>query len=64
MTLAQQRRFEAEIAELIRTGKMPSLEQVQAAIETTRQKFLPLILAARQGSVVDLQTLADLEAAE
>ena len=64
MTLAQQRRFEADIAELIRTGKMPSLEQVQAAIETTRQKFLPLILAAGQGSVVDLQTLADLEAVE
>jgi len=44
---ADQRRFKAQIAELIRTGRMPTLEQVQAAIETTRQKFLPLILAAR-----------------
>ena len=44
---ADQRRFEAEIAKLIRTNKMPSLEQVQAAIAATRQKYLPLILAAR-----------------
>lgn len=43
----EQRSFEAEIARLIRTGKMPSLEQVQAAIVTTREKYLPLILAAR-----------------
>ena len=42
-----QRRFEVQIVELIRTGRMPTLEQVHAAIETTRQKFLPLILAAR-----------------
>lgn len=47
LTPADQRKFEAEIAELIRTGKMPSLEQVQTAIETTRQEFQPLILAAR-----------------
>jgi len=56
-------RIEAEIAELIRTGRMPSLEQVQAAIETTRQKFLPLILAAREfGSGVDDRAQADVEA--
>lgn len=36
---ADQKRFEAQIVELIRTGKMPSLEQVQAAIESTRQNF-------------------------
>ena len=45
-----EKRFEAEIAELIRTGKMPNLAQVQAAIESTRQEFLPLILAARRDS--------------
>ncbi len=44
---ADQRRFEAQIAELIRTGKMPSLEQVQAAIETTKQEYASRILAAR-----------------
>jgi hypothetical protein len=45
---ADQRRLEAQVAELIRTGKMPSLEQVQAAIELTRQKFAPLISEARK----------------
>jgi len=39
---ADQRRFELQISELIRTGKMPSLEQVQTAIETTRQEFFPV----------------------
>jgi hypothetical protein len=48
MSLADQRRFEAEIAELIRTGRMPTLEQVQAAIESTRRKYEPLIREARQ----------------
>ena len=44
-----EKRFEAEIVELVRTGRMPSLEQVQAAIESTRQEFLPLFQAARNG---------------
>lgn len=34
--------------ELTRAGKMPSLGQVVAAIETTRQEYRPRILAARQ----------------
>ena len=34
--------------ELIRNGKMPSLDQVVAAIDETRKKYRPLILAARQ----------------
>ncbi len=34
--------------ELIRKGKMPSLDQVVATIEETRQKYRPRILAARQ----------------
>jgi hypothetical protein len=37
-----------QIEELIRAGKMPSLGQVVAAIETTRQEYRPRILAARQ----------------
>jgi hypothetical protein len=37
-----------QIEELIRAGKMPSLDQVVAAIETTRQEYRPRILAARQ----------------
>lgn len=47
ITPADQRRFEAQIAELIRTGKMPSLEQVRAAIETTKHKYASQIVAAR-----------------
>ncbi len=34
--------------ELIRNGKMPSLDQVVVAINETRRKYRPLILAARQ----------------
>jgi hypothetical protein len=34
--------------ELIRDGKMPSLDQVVAAIDETRQVYRPRILAARQ----------------
>jgi len=37
-----------QIEELIRNGKMPSLDQVVAAIDETRQKYRPRILAARQ----------------
>jgi len=37
-----------QIEELIRDGKMPSLDQVVAAIYETRQKYRPLVLAARQ----------------
>lgn len=35
-------------AELTRAGKMPSLDQVVAAIETTRQEYRARFLAARQ----------------
>jgi len=41
-----------QIEELIRAAKMPSPDQVLAAIEETRQKYRPLILAARQKSAV------------
>lgn len=41
--------FEAEIAELIRTGKMLTLAAFLKAVEETRQKYTPLILAARRG---------------
>jgi hypothetical protein len=37
-----------QFEELIRDGKMPSLDQVVEAVEETRQKFRPRILAARQ----------------
>jgi len=37
-----------QIEDLIRDGKMPSLDQVIAAIDETRRKYRPLILAARQ----------------
>jgi len=50
ITRAQQRQFEAQIAELIRTNKLPTLEQVQAAIETTKQAYVSRILAARAES--------------
>jgi hypothetical protein len=33
--------------ELIRNGKIPSFEQLVTAIDETRQKYLPRILAAR-----------------
>lgn len=33
--------------QLIDSGRMPSLEQVLAAVAETRTKFLPLIAAAR-----------------
>jgi hypothetical protein len=38
----------AHIEELIRDAKMPSFDQVVAAIDETRQKYRPRILAARQ----------------
>jgi len=34
--------------ELVRDGKMPSLDRVVTAIGETRQKYRPRILAARQ----------------
>jgi len=37
-----------QIEELIRDGKMPSFDQVVAAIDETRKKYRPRILAARQ----------------
>ena len=36
---ADQRRFEAQIAELIRTNKLPTLDQVRAAIETSKHEY-------------------------
>ena len=39
------RQIQAE--ELIRDGKMPSLDQVVAAIDETRREYRPRILAAR-----------------
>ncbi len=38
--------------ELIRGGKMPSLDQVVAAIDEIRQKYRTRFLAARQKSIV------------
>ena len=46
ITQADQRRFESEIAELIRTNKLPTLEQVRAAIETNKQKYAGQITEA------------------
>ena len=37
-----------QIEELTRAGRMPSFDQVLAAIEATRQEYRPRILAARQ----------------
>jgi len=37
-----------QIDELIRDHKMPSFDQVVAAIDETRHKYRPRILAARQ----------------
>jgi len=37
-----------QIEELIRNGKMPSLDQVVAAIDETRNEYRPRILAARK----------------
>jgi hypothetical protein len=34
--------------ELIRQGKMPTFDQVVEAVEETRKKYLPCILAARK----------------
>jgi hypothetical protein len=42
ITPTQQRQFEAQIAELIRLKKLPTLEQVQAAITETKAKYAPL----------------------
>ena len=36
------------IEELTRDGKMPSLDQVVAAIDETQREYRPRILAARQ----------------
>jgi hypothetical protein len=39
--------MQVEIEELIRTGRMPSREQLEAAIAETRERYRPKILAAR-----------------
>lgn len=41
--------FKAEIERLQREGKMPSLEEVLAAVANVRAEFAPKILAARRG---------------
>lgn len=40
--------YAQEIAWLIQCGKLPSLEQVEAAILSAREQFRPKILAARK----------------
>lgn len=40
--------LEAEAQHLIREGKMPSLEELVAAISETREKYRERILAARK----------------
>jgi len=40
--------YAQEIARLIQCGKLPSLEQVQAAILSTTAEYKPLIEAARR----------------
>ena len=42
-TQKQAERYAAQIALLIQCGKMPSLEQVQAAIKSTAAECKPLI---------------------
>ena len=37
-----------QIEDLIRAGKMPSLDQVVAAIDETRREYRPQILATRE----------------
>jgi hypothetical protein len=41
--------YAKEIARLIQCGKLPSLEQVQAAILSTAAEYKPLIEVARRG---------------
>lgn len=40
--------LEAEAQRLIREGKMPTLEELSDMIAEVRQKYRPLILAARK----------------
>jgi hypothetical protein len=40
-----------QIEELTRAGKMPSLNQVFAAIDETRKKFHPFIVTAQQKQI-------------
>ena len=40
--------LEAEAQRLIATGQMPSFEELVKAIAETREKYKPLILAARK----------------
>ena len=48
MLPADYRRLGQEAARLVAEGKMPTLEQVQAAVAETRAKYVPLISAARK----------------
>jgi hypothetical protein len=40
--------FQEEVERLKREGKMPSLEEVLAAIDEVKQEYVPRILAARR----------------
>ncbi len=40
--------YAAQIAQMIQLGTLPSKEQVEAAILSTREKYRPLILEARK----------------
>jgi hypothetical protein len=40
--------LKAEAESLIAAGKMPSFEELMAAIKSTRKEFAPKILAARK----------------
>jgi hypothetical protein len=45
---ADRERMVQQIAILLRSGKLPSIEQARAAIAVTRQKYQALILASRK----------------
>jgi hypothetical protein len=47
-TQKQAEQYAKQIALLIRCGKMPSLQEVQAAILSTTAEYKPLIEAARR----------------
>ena len=47
--------FQEEVERLKREGKMPSLEEVLAAIDEVKQEYGPLILAARKRRRSDVE---------
>jgi len=46
--LEMERQVENQIRELARTGKLPSLETLLTVVAEIREKYRPLILAARR----------------